>query len=792
MKIENNKKIIKNKLGEGEEISFSVKTSSTAYQVLSDGLYKDKIGSMIRELISNACDSQREKGNESTPIKITLPSKLSQMFIIRDFGTGLSEDNMKKVYTTYFNSTKSSDNIFKGGFGLGSKTPLCYNKEQFLVNSYYEGYKLSYMVYVDDTGVPKLKQLSKTKTNEETGLEVIIGVNENDIKQFKNKLYNFLIWNKINVDISDESSDPIEYKNLISFYDIYEGKDAFLYDTSNVKSYTFYNDLRSNGSLIILIDGIQYIINLNDIFMNDYEKDFMINLEDIIKKIKYYTEKEPDKKLLLDIFYNNRILEEIIYDNLENLGFRFKIGELDLTASRENIALTNRTKKNILTTLIGFVASCYLKLIELCSIELTEETAKEIKENSLPYYFTYSNLLPNVITSNFISDGINKLSYQISGKRNQQCWFYKGKLCSLYNGYKKEIFAPLDIYTCETFLKSFNKGITITSAYKSNGWIDTKGYFTTNELKEEKNIILSLFTSTHFSELEDILPNGHYLYIYCPTRKSLNNIKALIENAKLLKYNIYIPDSTVNIKNSYGKRKVQYRAFWYDDKLDLIMNEYEKIDYIQKWKDEGKDIYCLPVKTLTLDNLNINFLKLFYQYIPKNSLIVFVHEKKYPTFLKKYDVKCLLHNKDIFRLLRHIVQNSINLHYECDRNFFLQEDFDKSFNYYKRELEIKYELLDSYKRWKEKLTTLCKSLDKICADTQFYSIISCNFYVMCYYNKLSDPIKFDKLSYMFTMLKGEKLRKFLNLVLTKDCYLSYYDKAEFVKIINNLFEGKNV
>ena len=115
----------------GATTEFKIKTSATAFKILSEGLYSNKIGSMVRELICNAYDAHCAAGTKDTPIDVELPMVTNPLFRIRDYGTGLSEDDMRTIYTTYFDSTKNNDNKYIGGFGLGSKTPLCYNTEQF-------------------------------------------------------------------------------------------------------------------------------------------------------------------------------------------------------------------------------------------------------------------------------------------------------------------------------------------------------------------------------------------------------------------------------------------------------------------------------------------------------------------------------------------------------------------------------------------------------------------------------------------------------------------------------------
>ena len=57
----------------GTTTEFKIKTSATAFKILSEGLYSNKIGSMVRELICNAYDAHCAAGTKDTPIDVELP-----------------------------------------------------------------------------------------------------------------------------------------------------------------------------------------------------------------------------------------------------------------------------------------------------------------------------------------------------------------------------------------------------------------------------------------------------------------------------------------------------------------------------------------------------------------------------------------------------------------------------------------------------------------------------------------------------------------------------------------------
>lgn len=52
---------------------FKIKTSNVAFDILSSGLYANKIRAVIRELSCNAVDSHIAAGKSNTPFLVRLP-----------------------------------------------------------------------------------------------------------------------------------------------------------------------------------------------------------------------------------------------------------------------------------------------------------------------------------------------------------------------------------------------------------------------------------------------------------------------------------------------------------------------------------------------------------------------------------------------------------------------------------------------------------------------------------------------------------------------------------------------
>jgi hypothetical protein len=202
--------------GTTSEQVFKIKASAEAFKILSSALYSNKIRAIIRELSANAYDAHKEANNTQTPFQITLPNTLNPVFSIRDYGTGISPDNILTIYTTYFESPKTASNDYVGCMGLGSKTPLCYT-DSFLVNSYYNGKKYIYSVFLNESGFPSITFFSEEDTVEHNGLEITFNVDSSDFQTFLLEAKNLLkYYNPLPIIIgrTDVNLTPVEYKKI--------------------------------------------------------------------------------------------------------------------------------------------------------------------------------------------------------------------------------------------------------------------------------------------------------------------------------------------------------------------------------------------------------------------------------------------------------------------------------------------------------------------------------------------------------------------------------------------------
>lgn len=156
---------------------FRIRNSAKAFSILSSGLYANKIRAIIRELSCNAVDSHAAAGKKDTPFDVHLPNQLEPHFAIRDYGVGLSHEQVTQIYTTYFESTKTNSNEFIGALGLGSKSPFSYT-DNFTVTAIKDGKKGIYSAFINENGVPSIALMMQEDTDEPAGVEVKFSVND--------------------------------------------------------------------------------------------------------------------------------------------------------------------------------------------------------------------------------------------------------------------------------------------------------------------------------------------------------------------------------------------------------------------------------------------------------------------------------------------------------------------------------------------------------------------------------------------------------------------------------------
>ena len=152
--------------------------------------YSNTILATIRETYANAVDANLENDFPVQAIDIKSPTTFDQTFFVRDYGTGLSRDQIFNLYSKFGKSTKRGSDLSIGGFGIGRFAPLSY-KDSFTVTSYHEGIKSIYSVYISEENDTKIDEIFSEPTLEANGICISVGVSSGDIAKFNQEISSF-------------------------------------------------------------------------------------------------------------------------------------------------------------------------------------------------------------------------------------------------------------------------------------------------------------------------------------------------------------------------------------------------------------------------------------------------------------------------------------------------------------------------------------------------------------------------------------------------------------------------
>lgn len=347
---------------------FTIQQSSKMFRLLSDSLYSDKVQAVIRELSCNAVDAHIAAGNKN-PFKVTLPTQANPSFTVRDFGTGLSQEDMEELYTTYGASNKNDSNDFIGCLGLGSKSPFAYSNS-FSTTSYHNGKKLSYIAAMNSEGVPSLNLIDITDTSEPNGLEISFAVKQYDFSEFSNKSKRIFHYFKMKPIIEGGVCDTLKDHSYSHTNTVIEGKGWKIGRVSS-NHYQYPSHHYGPGSGVVAIMGnIAYPVDATKIIGDEKET----NSNDAIQRWN-----RAFKKADVDNWKN--LVREILNSGLY-LEIQFGIGELEIDISREGLQYT----KNVINVLRDRTQDIYLTLKEDMSKKL------EACTNLVDAYQTYYNL----------------------------------------------------------------------------------------------------------------------------------------------------------------------------------------------------------------------------------------------------------------------------------------------------------------------------------------------------------------------------------------------------------------
>jgi hypothetical protein len=297
------------KVGSFSESKFGIASSEDLvyiFDILRNKLYSDKVLAVVREYCTNAADANTENGLSNEPIVITVPNKMNPVFKVRDYGKGLSEEDVRSIYCMYGRSTKRNSNAFTGQLGLGSKSGFAYG-DTFTITSFCDGLKTVYSAYIDESRLGSIAKISETHTSADPGIEICIPVKSNDVDVFSKKIAHVIRFFRVK---------PVVIGNIEETHRkiAFSGNGWRVLDPSS----SYYNYSSSNGykNAVAVMGNIGYPIDTSLVF----------------PEIKDYWAKDMSKE----------------YKFVSGLvEIEFDIGELSIAASREELEYNSVTVKAI-------------------------------------------------------------------------------------------------------------------------------------------------------------------------------------------------------------------------------------------------------------------------------------------------------------------------------------------------------------------------------------------------------------------------------------------------------------
>ena len=339
-----------------DEAEFGIDQEDIGFVIdlLRNQIYSNKILAVIREYTTNAVDSHSDIGKEDVPILVNLPTRFNPHFTVRDYGDGLSHDDVCNIYVRYCKSTKRQSNAFTGQLGIGCKSGFAYG-DSFTVTSYHKGVKSTYVAQIDETSQGKIIKMDESKSKEPSGIEIKVAVSDEDIDSFQNEALDLFKYFKVKPKVTGIDKPIKDFKTIL------EGDDWYIVEQEN--SHNYYS--RRSNRAIAIMGNIGYPIDFN----------VVKNLDDHEKSILQHGE----------------------------LHIKFDIGDLSIAPSREALEYTRKTQAKIKEKTNSVIKD--LKKVASEKLKNSDDLW-EAKVNYNNIYNTFDHNLRDIIRDCFTFNGV--------------------------------------------------------------------------------------------------------------------------------------------------------------------------------------------------------------------------------------------------------------------------------------------------------------------------------------------------------------------------------------------------
>ena len=233
MKLSTNNTSLDTNINKAADFGIDDNDMSHIMGILRSQIYSDKLLAVIREYSTNAMDANKEAGNTS-PINVSLPTSFNPILSFRDYGNGMTDEDVINTYIKYGNSTKRNSNDYTGCLGIGSKAGFAYG-DAFTIISYTRRYITTWLARIDESkkGTISITSQVINKSSIKTGTEIQVPILKVDIDNCIQKAKTFFkYWKQkpiCNVEFEEvnylEQTD--EYSVLNKSY-VYHGKSTVL------------------------------------------------------------------------------------------------------------------------------------------------------------------------------------------------------------------------------------------------------------------------------------------------------------------------------------------------------------------------------------------------------------------------------------------------------------------------------------------------------------------------------------------------------------------------------------
>ena len=329
--------------------------------------YSNPTLAVVREITANALDANSEAGS-ARPIEVSVPSNMNPHFSVRDFGGGLSQDDIFGLYSKYGKSTKRNSNNYIGAFGIGKFAPLSYGNN-FTIVSYNGGVKCSYNVFVNEEDDTRIVKLHEEPSNDPSGLSIEVAISDGDVDNFKKVVQDFFRFFPKN-EIPKFIGVGEDEKFLEDYEVIMESPHGNWFIIEDKRDYWHRNHHNAHA----VMGRVHYPIDPNALNLSQFEED-------------------GDDKSTYQ-------LEQLIQQ--DNVYIRFDIGQLKLHHSRESLEYNKTTQRQIFETL----QSVFSEIQEIAKEKLGD--AEDLWDAKVKYAQVVNALpstLRNIFDNAFEYDG---------------------------------------------------------------------------------------------------------------------------------------------------------------------------------------------------------------------------------------------------------------------------------------------------------------------------------------------------------------------------------------------------